>query len=316
LIWEIENLRDEPWRNPRWHPLKLEASSPFREGDNSPSFSVNLDPSSDKYGWWNDSGATDRRWRAGPPEKLIAFLRDITEEEARELIYGTNDETTGDYITIRLPTTSARKKYKSLNISLLDSYKDYENDYLLNRGISPEVQALFQTGYDPVSRAITLPWINGAGQLMNVKYRSTLDKRFWYAKGGAPIRDLIYGIDIVYKRNIKRIAIVEAEIDCLTLWSAGMPAIATGGAAFNDRKRDLILRSPIEEIIIVRDNDKAGRSWRNQVQDALRVRIDVSLALVPRDYKDVNEARHQGLTKPRRLQSLFPSLREKANYSS
>lgn len=304
----FELVESHSWRNPRWHPLKLEASSPFRDGDDSPSFSVNLDPSSGKYGWWNDSGATDRRWRAGPPEKLIAFLRNITDEEARELIYGTNDEGNGDYITIRLPTPSARKITKPLNISLLDSYKEHESDYLLNRGISPEIQALFQTGYDPVSRAVTLPWINGAGQLMNVKYRSTFDKRFWYAKGGAPIRELIYGIDIVYKRNIKRVTIVEAEIDCLTLWSAGMPAIATGGAAFNDKKRDVILRSPIEEVIIVRDNDKAGRSWRDQVHASFRGKLDVSLALVPRDYKDVNEARNQAIGKPRRLPALFPDF--------
>lgn len=190
----------------------------------------------------------------------------------------------------------------------MEPYRLNESDYLLNRGISPEVQTLFQTGYDSNARAVSLPWINGAGQLMNVKFRSTIDKRFWYAKGGAPIRDLIYGINIVYERNIKRVAILESEVDCLTLYSAGIPAIATGGAAFNDKKRDLILRSPIEEIIIVRDNDMAGRNWRNQIYEAFRGKIDVSLALVPRGFKDVNEARERGISKPRKLKRLFPEF--------
>lgn len=299
------------WKSPRWHPLKLEACSPFRDNDDTPSFSVNLDPTSDKYGWWNDSGATDRHWRAGPPEKLIAFLRNITEEEARDLIYGDGNESTGDYITLRLPITDASRRTKPLDSSMLDAYQQARSDYLTQRGISPEVQTLFQTGYDPASRAVTLPWFGAGGtepKLLNVKYRSTQDKRFWYAKGGAPIRDLIYGIDIVYKRNIKRVAIVEAEIDCLTLWSAGIPTIATGGAAFNAKKRDLILRSPIEELVIVRDNDKAGRSWRNQIAEGLCGAVDVSLALVPRAYKDINEARHVGISDARRLAVLFPDF--------
>jgi DNA primase len=144
-------------------------------------------------------------------------------------------------------------------------------------------------GYDKQRRAVTIPWFNPDGSLGNVKYRRTDSKTFWYEKGARPIREMIYGIDVMYSRRIKRAAIVEAEVDALTLMSCGLPAIATGGTAFNAAKRDVILRSPIEEIIIVRDNDAAGRIWRNRVIADLYGKIDVSIALVPGDYKDANE---------------------------
>ncbi|WP_068616499.1 toprim domain-containing protein [Paenibacillus tuaregi] len=306
----LRHIEHYPWRNPRWHPLKLEASSPFRPGDDTPSFSVNLDPSSDRYGWWNDWGAKEKRWRAGPPEKLISFILNITDEEAAELIYKGSHGDLGTYIHIRLPDPDARVCKKPLDIT----FEPQVSEYLLSRGISAEVQRLHRTSYDPAAKAVILPWWGVAptpdGQrLLNVKYRSTRDKRFWYARNGAPIRDLIYGIDVVYQRSIKRAAIVEAEIDALTLCSMGIPAIATGGAAFNEKKRDLILRSPIEEIVIVRDNDEAGRRWRNDVVNALRGKVRISIALVLRGYKDVNEARGVGVSKIRTLAPEFPFLR-------
>ena len=304
----INMVGEYPWRNPRWHPNKLQACSPFRDADDTPSFSVNLDPSSHKFGWWNDSGAVDSRWRAGPPEKLIAFLRNITEEEARDLLYGDGRAGPGEYITLRLPQDNVGAPKKPLNIT----FEPQVSEYLLNRGISTDVQRLFRTSYDPRGKAVILPWWAPDGRrLFNVKYRSVWDKRFWYARGGFPIRDILYGIDIVYQHGHKRVAILEAEIDCLTLYSMGIPAIATGGAQFSVKKRDLILRSPIEEIVIIADNDAAGRAWRNQVYETLRGKIDVSLALVPCGYKDVNEAWVMGaerLGKIRKIASNFQIL--------
>lgn len=288
IISEIENY---PWRNPRWHDGKLEASSPFRPGDDRPSFRVIIDPDSPEFGCWVDMGATEPHRRRGGPVQLLAILRGIPEEEARQILAEEERDGPGDYITLRLREPTARAQPKPLDITLLDRYDAHKSDYLTNRGISPEVQALFRTGYDPQSRAVTIPWVDAAGRLLNVKYRSTRDKRFWYAKGGAPIRDLIFGINVIHAHGIQRAAVVEAEIDAMYLWTIGVPAIATGGAAFNEQKRDLILRSPIETLVLLRDNDKAGRQWRNEIAEALSGRIALEMALVPQGFKDVNEAR-------------------------
>lgn len=305
LVADIERY---PWRNPRYHPGKLEASSPARPGDDRPSFRVITDPDSPNFGCWVDMGATDPRYRRGGPVQLFAMLRGISEEEARRLL--TEDERDGpaDYIHLRLPEHNAKPRARPLDITLLDCYSAHTSDYLTNRGISPEVQAQFRTGYDPQSRAITIPWFDAAGRLLNVKYRTTYAKRFWYAKGGVPVRDLIYGIDVIHARGIRKAAVVEAELDALYLWTIGVPAIATGGAAFNEKKRDMILRSPIEELVLVRDNDAAGRQWRNEIVAALSGRLALSMALVPRGYKDVGEARAIFAGKARQISQPLAKL--------
>ncbi|WP_178023062.1 toprim domain-containing protein [uncultured Paenibacillus sp.] len=301
-----DEIRGYPWRNARWHPDKLEASSPARPGDDRPSFRVITDPDSPHFGCWVDMGATDPRYRRGGPVQLLAMLRGISEDEARRILAEEKGDGPADYITLHLREPTAKSRPKPLDITPLDRYSTQTSDYLTNRGISPDVQALFRTGYDPQSRAITIPWLDAAGRLMTVKYRTTYAKRFWYAKDGVPVRDLIYGIDVIYAQGIRKVAIVEAELDALVLWTMGMPAIATGGAAFNEKKRDLILRSPIEEIVLVRDNDAAGRQWRNEIVAALSGRLALSVALVPRGYKDVGEWGPSDIRRMRRINQ--PSL--------
>ncbi|MFD1267553.1 toprim domain-containing protein [Paenibacillus motobuensis] len=306
LLEEIEHYH---WRNPRWHPGKLEASSPFRPGDDRPSFRVITDPDSELFGCWVDRGASDPNRRRGGPVQLLAILRGISESEARQILAEEDGANSGAYITLRLREPTARARPKSLDSTLLDAYAIQDSDYLTSRGISPEVQALFRTGYDPINQAVTIPWVDVTGRLLNVKYRSTRKKRFWYAKNGVPVRDLIYGIDIVYKRRIRKVCLVESEIDALYLWTIGQPAMATGGASFNKKKRDLILRSPVEELILLRDNDSAGRVWRNEVVAAFDGKLRIDLSLVPRGYKDVGEAQLSNIGKTRQIVSPLPILR-------
>lgn len=303
-----KTIEDSIWVNPRWRADKLEASSPLRPGDDRPSFRVIIDPDSPEFGCWVDMGATDPHRRRGGPVQLLAILRGISEEEAHAILTESERDGPADYIHLRLPEHNAKPRARPLKLTILDRYATHESDYLTNREVSPEVQTLFRTGYDPQSRAITIPWFDAAGRLLNVKYRTTYAKRFWYAEGGVPVRELIYGIDVIHSRRIKRAVAVEAEIDALYLWTIGVPAIATGGAAFNEKKRDLILRSPIETLVLLRDNDAAGRAWRNEVTESLRDRIRLEIALVPRGFKDVNEARMVTLTKSREIYGGFGSL--------
>lgn len=277
-----------PWHNATWTDTRLLAASPFRY-DRHPSFYVILD--GDAAGSWGDSGANDPEWQRGGIVKLLAFLRDETNEEAADYLrvkYGQAPEN-ADEITLSLPVLRVDKPRKlRIDSAILDAYR-FRHPYLATRGISEVIQRLMQIGYDRVRQAVTLPWFNADGSLGNVKYRRVDSKTFWYAKGGRPIREMLYGIDIVYKRKLKRVAIVEAEVDALTLMTAGIPAIATGGSAFTEAKRDLILRSPIDTLVLYRDNDAAGRAWRNRIIAEMSGKVDVEVALVPRGYKDVNE---------------------------
>lgn len=283
-------LEPFPWLNAIWSDTRLIAISPFRY-ERHASFYVILDENDEAYGCWGDPGANDSEWQRGGFIKLLGFLRDETYEETCDYLatkYGDAPIDTVD-ITLKLPRlTTDKPRITRINSTKLDRFK-FRHQYLERRGISEVVQRLAYVGYDRNRQAVTLPWFNPDGSLGNIKYRRVDSKAFWYESGARPIREMLYAIDVIYKQRIKRAAIVEAEIDALTLMSAGIPAIATGGSAFTAEKSDLILRSPIETLLIVRDNDAAGRAWRNKVMAEMRGKIEVEIALVPRGYKDPNE---------------------------
>lgn len=285
------------WERPTWTHDRLIAVSPFRY-DRTPSFYVyTADTATAKAGDWGDPGAVDPEWSRGGIVKLLAYLRNETVEEAYQYLqekYG--DKPDGLPQLKPLNLAPERAPYRPLDMRILDRYK-WRHPYLGERGISEPVQRLMRIGYDRGRNAVVIPWFNADGTLGNVKYRRVDTKVFWYEKGGRPIRDMLYGIDVVYARRIRKIALVEAEVDAMTLMSAGVPAIATGGAkSWNAIKRDMILRSPANEIVLLRDNDTAGRAWRNMIAEDLRREISVNIALVPAIFKDANEfAQNNGL---------------------
>lgn len=258
-------LREFDWIKPRWTADKLIAASPFRY-DKTPSFMVRLQPYG-KYpaGVWTDSGAYDEEWRSGNFVKLLSFLRNETYEETEEYLrtkYMVSAD--GDIIVVQ-PKLKVKRYRQALNLT----FSQAPAEYLKRRGISDQIQRMFGVGFDPKSNAVILPWRLPDGRLANVKYRKTYGKAFWYERGGWPIRELLFGMDLIYSKQIRRAAIVEAEIDAMSMWTAGIPAVAVGGSTFNAFKRDVILRSPIEELIIATDNDKPGERLRAEIEREL-----------------------------------------------
>ena len=278
-------LRQFDWVKPRWTDDKLIAASPFRY-DRTPSFMVRLQPYG-RYpaGVWTDSGAYDDEWRSGNFIKLLSFLRNESYEETEDYLrmkYGTNQS--GEIKLIK-PRLHIKRYRQTLNKEITPK----TTEYLTGRGISADVQRMFGVGYCPTSNAIMLPWRLPDGRLANIKYRKTYGKAFWYERNGLPIRELVYGIDVIYAQNVRQAAIVEAEIDALSFWTAGVPAIAVGGTAFGAAKRDMILRSPIEQLIIATDADKPGERLRAEIERELRGRVALSHARFS-GVKDANEA--------------------------
>jgi 5S rRNA maturation endonuclease (ribonuclease M5) len=290
-LFEIDiraELEKYSWTKPRWSSDKLICASPFRY-DKSPSFFVRLEQYGDyPAGTWSDSGAYDEEWRSGNFVKLLSFLRNETYEETEEYLRGeygwqdVSEESDVKLIPINLRIQRARQ---SLSAEILAIYtEDYS--YMKKRGISERVQRQMGVLYNPQQKAAVIPWKLANGGLANIKYRKTYGKTFWYEKGGRPIRELVYGIERAGPTTI----ICEAEIDAMSWMEAGYAAVAVGGASFNNWKRDLLLRSPIEEIIIATDNDKAGGKLRNEIETAMKGQVRVRQAYVQADCKDANEA--------------------------
>ncbi|EOQ07798.1 toprim domain-containing protein [Bacillus cereus] len=279
-------LRQHTWTNERWSSDKLMAASPFRY-EHTPSFFVNLD--GDYAGTWKDSGAFDNEWESGNFTKLLSYLRNETYEETEAYLlesYGTSY--TYDNLILKPPKFRIESGQKTLDFGRLQEHA-YRHPYLGQRGISEEVQRQMKIGYDRFRQAVVIPWFDTNGKLANIKYRKTRGKAFWYEKDGKPIGDLIYGLHLAYRRNIKRAVYCEAEIDAMSFMTAGFFGLANGGSSFNQRKAEQILKSPIEELVIVADNDPAGEKLRKELEKYLNGKIRLTNGYVRR-FKDANEA--------------------------
>lgn len=257
-----------PWRNLSYTRGRLIASSPFgSRADNTPSFSLVVDTDSDAFGCWNDAGAVDPYWARGSPAKLYAFLRNITLQEALEELTDNADVDEHPTLRVRIRVPEPQVQRSPIDIT---PYIQHEVTYLTGRNISPVIQRLYRCGHDSKRNAVVMPWCAPNGQALNVKFRATWGKAFFYAKGGAPVKTMIYGIDIAYRRNIKRAVIGEAEIDAMTASSAGTFGLAVGGSEFTDEKAELLRRSPIEDLLIAGDNDAAGEKLRWEIERKMR----------------------------------------------
>ncbi|MEK4311738.1 toprim domain-containing protein [Bacillus sp. FSL P2-0092] len=279
-----EELERHEWDRPTWHADRLTAASPFRD-DRTPSFYVYYeDTATAKAGYFGDSGTGER----GGFIKLLAFLREETEEETAFYLnetYGTGEGETR--LKLRIPRLKIVEPRRPLAEALMADVKIGPNTYLTNRGISEAVQR--KTGVGLAGQTVVIPWRLPNKRLANVKYRSTRNKAFWYAKGGWPIRELIYGIEIVYADRAKTAVLAEAEIDALSWRTAGFCGIATGGSKFSAEKADIIAQSPIEYLIVITDNDSAGEKLRKEVELKMRGKVRLAHGYITKGFKDANE---------------------------
>lgn len=275
------------FRNVTYTRGRQNSSSPFGlRADNTPSFSLVIDPHSEAFGCWTDSGARDPAWARGGPVRLYAFVRNITEQEAREELYDEPPEGGRPELRVRLRLNEPQTARDPIDIT---TYITHEVQYLTDRGITPVIQRLYRCGYDCAKNAVVMPWASPDSSVLNAKWRATWGKAFWYAKGGAPIRSMIYGIDVAYKRNIKRAIIGEAEIDAMSAAVAGTFGLAVGGSEFTEEKAELLRRSPICELIIAGDNDAAGEKLRWEIERKMRGHVRMRAVTFPDYVKDAND---------------------------
>lgn len=269
----------------RWTEDKLSAPSPFRN-DRSPSFFVNLINLPDKEiaGSWIDSGSSEGDYyRSGRLEKLLAYLRNESEEETNLYLmekYGVKDY---DKLTLNLDYR-VKKEWKPL----LFQGEEFAFDYLGGRGISQEV--IRNAGVMDLGDKIAFHWYSPQGVVEAIKYRFKANKCFYYEKGGKRLNEKLYNLQRVYERSFDYLWICEGETDALSVetMDANAVGVAIGGASFSDKQKDLVLRSGIKNVVIATDNDKQG----NQVAEVIKGKLGgfVNLYRVSlNECKDVNE---------------------------
>lgn len=162
---------------------------------------------------------------------------------------------------------------------------DFYHPYMWTRKLSKDVVDRFRVGYDKERDAITFPVYDEKHRLVMVTARSVNSKRFWIPKG---VDKPVYLLYDILERGVDTVVITEGQIDALTSWTYGKPAVATMGCP-SDKQIATLNRSGIRCITSMFDNDAAGLRFYERLKKKLNPDILLVRAQLPSGKKDINE---------------------------
>lgn len=106
------------------------------------------------------------------------------------------------------------------------------------------------------------------GVLVNVKYRNTAEKKDMRQEGGA--EPCLFGWHLIAPKT-RTIAITEGEIDAMSLYQCGIPALSVNAGAGNHQwiENDWERLERFSEILVFFDNDEAGNKGAQEIMHRL-----------------------------------------------
>ena len=187
---------------------------------------------------------------------------------------------------VEFPTDVADK----LHNDLLNNKTALE--YFYSRGISKDSIIDFYLGYSSVQDLVTVPLRSPDGMLVGVIGRSLEGKTFKNSHN-LPRNKTLFNLNRAKKYGGK-IIICESSIDAILIAQAGFPnVVATLGAHLSKEQVQLLNRYS-STIIIMTDNDEAGRKLGNNIAEKLNNKNILWSSynydmIYPRDAKDAGE---------------------------
>jgi len=102
------------------------------------------------------------------------------------------------------------------------------------------------------------------------------------------VRRVLYHLPDLLLDLTDKVYIVEGEKDCDNLWSRGLVSTTSPGGANNWRKEYSELLKG-RKVVIIPDNDKAGREYAKEVAYSLTGKANISCILLPESVKDISD---------------------------
>lgn len=138
-------------------------------------------------------------------------------------------------------------------------------EWLQSRGIEERTIEAFRIGeMERDGKTIAVfPYLRD-GVLINAKYRNPDDKRDMRQEKDA--EPCLYGWHLIDPKA-RQVAICEGEIDAMTLWQAGIPALSVNAGAGNHQwiESDWDRLERFSDILVAFDSDEAGQKGANEV---------------------------------------------------
>lgn len=175
------------------------------------------------------------------------------------------------------------KKEKFLDESILDNYEEW-HPYLDKRHLKKDICKLFKVRYDAEKEMIVFPVWNEHNKLYMLTRRSVNDKTFHidYNK-----EKPVYLLNYIIRKGITEVTVCESQINCLTCYGFGYPAIALFGTG-TDYQYKILNRSGIRFYHLAFDGDEAGRKATKKFIDNIKSDAFIDVIMIP-EKKDVND---------------------------
>lgn len=216
--------------------------------------------------------------------KLVADLFNANEEFSKEWLlerfgYSLLEQ---DVVIPELTIKKEQKRIQYMNESELEQFR-YYHPYMFKRKLTKEVIDTFDIGFDEKTNSITFPVRDAKGNLLFVTKRSVTGKRFEIPPN---VEKPVYLLDFIIKNNINKVVVCESQINALTCYSYGFPAIALFGTG-SEYQMSLLNNSPIRNYILAFDGDEAGRKGAERFKRKIRKDVFVKTVIVP-EKEDLN----------------------------
>lgn len=159
-----------------------------------------------------------------------------------------------------LESVEARNPVKILPEATLKRYA-FPTDYWKDRGFSDNTIKAFQLGYDPIENDAIIPVRNISGGLLGIiRRRLEIDAmpKYMYYKG-FPRKESLFASWLVSKQTTDHVAITEGSLDAVSVWQAGVPAVAQFGSSISREQVVLLRKLGVTKVTLFYDNDRAGR---------------------------------------------------------
>jgi DNA primase len=161
----------------------------------------------------------------------------------------------------------SQTEINTLHNNLMQDMTDGKK-YFISRKINEESMKHFKLGYSYKQEMVTVPLYSPDGLAVGIIGRSIKDKRFKNSFN-LPRNKTMFNIHKA-KREGGTIIVVESSFDAIRLWQAGFPnAVATLGGSISDNNIQL-LNKYSSTVILMTDNDKAGRALGSTIAGKLR----------------------------------------------
>lgn len=240
---------------------------PFHHNVDSPAFAVSY--SKGLYICYNQNCNS-----SGTVLDLVMQLTNRNNYEALRFIAGsklTAEEALEEELKDLL---SDKPEFVEFSSSTLESlYNDIVNtpkaiDYFKSRNIFTEAIDYFKLGYSVKQNMVTVPLHSPDGLPVGIIGRSIEGKAFKNSPN-LPRNKTMFNLHRA-KREGGTIIVVESSFDAIRLWQAGYPnAVATLGGSISDVNIQNLNRYA-STVILMTDNDQAGRSLGNTIANKLK----------------------------------------------